>query len=62
MSHPPLPHERLTDLRRRASSRLTGAANAGTVPFAASDALAVLHDLADSDALVHRHARGLLGL
>ncbi len=48
MSNPSLPHERLTDLRRRASSRLTGAANASTVPFAASDALAVLHDLAAS--------------
>lgn len=48
MSHPSLPHERLTELRRRASSRLTGTANAATVPFAASDALAVLHDLAAS--------------
>lgn len=48
MTHAPLPHERLTDLRRRASSRLTGAANADTMPFAASDALAVLHDLAAS--------------
>lgn len=43
-----LPHERLTDLRRRASSRLTGVPSAQSAPFAASDALAVLHDLASS--------------
>lgn len=47
MSNPPIPHERLTELRRRASSRLTGQ-GADAEPFAASDALAVLHDLAAS--------------
>lgn len=43
----PISHERLADLRRRASTRLTGAP-AEAQPFAASDALAVLHDLASS--------------
>ena len=43
-----IPHERLSELRRRASSRLTGVPSAEGVPFAASDALAVLHDLASS--------------
>lgn len=43
-----IPHERLSDLRRRASSRLTGVPSAEAIPFAASDALAVLHDLAAS--------------
>jgi PAS domain-containing protein len=43
-----IPHERLSDLRRRASSRLTGVPSAEGIPFAASDALAVLHDLASS--------------
>lgn len=47
MANPPISHERLADLRRRASTRLTGA-SAGAPPFAASDALAVLHDLAAS--------------
>lgn len=48
MSNHSLPHERLSDLRRRASSRLTGVPSAEGIPFAASDALAVLHDLASS--------------
>jgi PAS domain-containing protein len=43
----PISDERLTELRRRASSRLTGASG-DAEPFAASDALAVLHDLAAS--------------
>jgi PAS domain-containing protein len=47
MATHPIPHERLADLRRRASTRLTGAP-AEAQPFAASDALAVLHDLASS--------------
>lgn len=43
----PISHQRLADLRRRASTHLTGT-EAGAQPFAASDALAVLHDLASS--------------
>lgn len=48
MSTSAIGHQQLTDLRRRASSRLTGDASAASMPFAASDALAVLHDLASS--------------
>lgn len=47
MANHPIPHERLADLRRRASMRLAGVP-AETRPFAASSALAVLHDLACS--------------
>ncbi len=47
MATHPIPHERLADLRRRAATRLTGAP-AESQPYAASDALAVLHDLASS--------------
>lgn len=47
MATRPIPHQRLADLRRRASTRLTGASDEAQ-PFAASDALAVLHDLASS--------------
>jgi PAS domain-containing protein len=40
--------DQLANLRIRAASRLTGAAGAKGAPFNASDALAVLHDLASS--------------
>jgi PAS domain S-box-containing protein len=40
--------EQLADLRLRAAARLSGSAGAAGSPFSASDALAVLHDLASS--------------
>jgi len=40
--------EQLANLRQRAALRLSGGAGAMNAPFSASDALAVLHDLASS--------------
>ncbi len=50
MSNQTIALDRLADLRIRAASRLTGAAGAKGLPGNASDALAVLHDLASSPA------------
>ncbi len=47
MATSPTPDERLADLRRRAAARLSGSSTSAP-PFVASDALAVLHDLASS--------------
>jgi PAS domain S-box-containing protein len=48
MSTKPTTPEQLANLRQRATSRLSGGAGATGAPFSASDALAVLHDLAAS--------------
>ena len=50
MPHRVLPPEQLANLRVQAASRLTGAAATKGPPVSASDALAVLHDLASSPA------------
>ena len=48
MSTKPIPPEQMASLRFRATSRLSGGAGTTGAPFGASDALAVLHDLASS--------------
>ena len=48
MSTKPIAPEQLAHLRHRATSRLRGGAGTTDAPFSASDALAVLHDLASS--------------
>jgi len=50
MSKPVTAPEHLANLRLRAASRLTGAAGAKGAPGGATDALAVLHELASSPA------------
>jgi PAS domain-containing protein len=48
MSTKPIAPEQLANLRHRATSRLGGGTGTTGAPFSASDALAVLHDLASS--------------
>ncbi len=48
MSTRPIAPEQLANLRHRATSRLRSGAGTAGAPFSASDALAVLHDLAAS--------------
>jgi hypothetical protein len=48
MSTKPIAPEQLSNLRHRATSRLSAGAGATRAPVSASNALAVLHDLASS--------------